>query len=168
MEEKSKDLSIIMKDVLEVKKNLTRVNGLISVIATLIVFNYFELAVIGMCNLALYFPEIHSTSQLMYRIIAPIMALLMIGFPIFIAARLTSAARHFKQKSLQIRVFGYPSASQLDLDSFVLFSHSAEMKAKLLFMPVQGSYLAGVVALLVFVLLLMLQTNFLAGDNHYL
>ena len=29
------------------KKNLTRVNGLISVIATLVVFGYFELAVIG-------------------------------------------------------------------------------------------------------------------------
>ena len=44
------------------------------------------------------------------------------------AARLTAAARHFKQKSLQTRVFGYPSASQLDLDSFVLFIHSADMK----------------------------------------
>ena len=44
------------------------------------------------------------------------------------AARLTAAARQFKQKCLHIRVFGYPSASQLDLDSFVLFSHSAEMK----------------------------------------
>lgn len=44
------------------------------------------------------------------------------------AARLTAAARHFKQKSLQTRVFGYPSASQLDLDSFVLFTHSADMK----------------------------------------
>lgn len=44
------------------------------------------------------------------------------------AARLTAAARHFKQKTLQTRVFGYPSASQLDLDSFVLFTHSADMK----------------------------------------
>lgn len=40
-------MQFILQDVLEVKKNLTRVNGLISVIATLIVFNYFELAVIG-------------------------------------------------------------------------------------------------------------------------
>ena len=44
------------------------------------------------------------------------------------AARLTSVAHQFKQKCLHIRVFGYPSASQLDLDSFVLFCHSAEMK----------------------------------------
>ena len=37
-------------------------------------------------------------------------------------------AKKFKQKCLHVRVFGYPSASQLDLDSFVLFSNSAEMK----------------------------------------
>ncbi|XP_068685705.1 uncharacterized protein [Montipora foliosa] len=168
MEEKTKDLTIIMKDVLEVKKNLTRVNGLISVIATLVVFSYFELAVIGVCNLFVYFKQIHSTSQLMYRVIAPIIDLIFISFPIAIAARLTSVAHQFKQKCLHIRVFGYPSASQLDLDSFVLFCHSAEMKAKLLFMPVQGSYLAGFIALFVFVLLLMLQTNIIAGNNHYL
>lgn len=35
------------QDILEVKKNLSRVNGLISVIATLIIFSYFELSVIG-------------------------------------------------------------------------------------------------------------------------
>ena len=48
------------------------------------------------------------------------------------ASRLTAAARKFKQTCLQVRVFGYPSASQLDLDSFVLFSHSAEMKVGVL------------------------------------
>ena len=48
------------------------------------------------------------------------------------AVRFTSEARMFKQKCLQIRVFGYPSASQLDLDSFMLFSHSADMKVWLL------------------------------------
>lgn len=40
-------ICFMLQDVLEVKKNLSRVNGLISVIATLIIFNYFELAVIG-------------------------------------------------------------------------------------------------------------------------
>ncbi|KAJ7330667.1 hypothetical protein OS493_022282 [Desmophyllum pertusum] len=168
MEEKTKDLNIIMKDVLEVKKNLSRVNGLISVIATLIVFNYFELSVIGVCNLAIYLPEIKCIYQLLFRVFKPLISFIMIIFPIAIAARLTSAARQFKQKSLQIRVFGYPSASQLDLDSFVLFSHSADMKAKLLFMPVQGSFLSGVAALMVFVLLLMLQSGILAGRNRYL
>ena len=49
------DCFLLFQDVLEVKKNLSRVNGLISVIATLLVFNYFELAVIGinysiLCN----------------------------------------------------------------------------------------------------------------------
>ena len=48
------------------------------------------------------------------------------------ASRLTAAARKFKQTCLQVRVFGYPSASQLDLDSFVLFSHSTEMKVGVL------------------------------------
>jgi len=41
-------------------------------------------------------------------------------------------------------------------------------QAKLLFMPVQGSFLSGVAALLVFVLLLMLQSGVIAGSNMYL
>jgi len=40
-------IHFILQDVLEVKKNLTRINGLISVIATLIMFSSFEVAVIG-------------------------------------------------------------------------------------------------------------------------
>ncbi|CAH3177880.1 unnamed protein product [Porites lobata] len=168
MEEKTKDLSIIMKDILEVKKNLTRINGLISVIATLIMFSSFEVAVIGVVNLAMYFQEIRSNSQLVYRVFMPIIALVLVIVPVFIASRLTAAARKFKQTCLQVRVFGYPSASQLDLDSFVLFSHSAEMKAKLMFMPVHGSYLAAVIAILVFVLLLLLQTDLVASNNRYL
>lgn len=168
IEDKTKSLTIIMKDILEVKKNLTRVNGLISVIATLIVFSYFELAVVGVCNLVVYFNDIHSKKQLLYRVIAPILDLMFVVCPIAVAARLTSVAKKFKQKCLHVRVFGYPSASQLDLDSFVLFSNSAEMKAKLLFMPVHGSYLAGVIALFVFVILLLLQTNIIAGNNRYL
>lgn len=169
MEEKTKDLDNIMKDILEVKKNLSRVNGLISVIATLIVFSYFELSVIGVCNLSLQFEKLLSDkSKLMYRISATLISFTIIIFPITIAARLTSAARKLKQSSLHTRVFGYPSASQLDLDSFVLFTHSAEMKAKLLFLPVQCSFLSGVVAVVVFVLLLMLQLGILAGKNTYL
>lgn len=41
-------------------------------------------------------------------------------------------------------------------------------QAKLLFMPVQGSFLSGVAALIVFVLLLMLQSGVIAGSNMYL
>nr|XP_058965637.1 uncharacterized protein LOC131792275 [Pocillopora verrucosa] len=169
MEEKTKDLDSIMKDILEVKKNLSRVNGFISVIATLIIFSYFELSVIGFCNLSLQIKKLKvEKSKLMYRIFKPLISFVIIICPITIAARLTSAARKLKQNSLQIRVFGYPSASQLDLDSFVLFTHSAEMKAKLLFMPVQFSFLSGVVAVVVFVLLLMLQLGIIAGKNKYL
>ena len=36
-----------------------------------------------------------------------------------------------------------------------------------MFVPVHGSYLAAVIAILVFVLLLLLQTDILAGDNRY-
>ena len=36
-----------------------------------------------------------------------------------------------------------------------------------MFMPVHGSYLAAVIAILVFVLLLLLQTDILASDNRY-
>lgn len=138
-------------------------------IATLIIFSYFELSVIGFCNLSLQIKKLKvEKSKLMYRIFKPLISFVIIIFPITIAARLTSAARKLIQNSLQIRVFGYPSASQLDLDSFVLFTHSAEMKAKLLFMPVQFSFLSGVVAVVVFVLLLMLQLGIIADKNKYL
>lgn len=47
------------------------------------------------------------------------------------AARFNAVAQNFKQKSLNVRVFGYPSATQLDQDSFILFTQGVEMKVSL-------------------------------------
>lgn len=47
------------------------------------------------------------------------------------AARFSAVAQKFKQQSLNVRVFGYPSATQLDQDSFILFTQGVEMKVSL-------------------------------------
>lgn len=41
----------------------------------------------------------------------------------------------FKQLSLQIRVFGYPSTTQFDRDSFLLFVQNTDLKVLQLAIP---------------------------------
>lgn len=60
-------------------------------------------------------------------------------------------------------LFQYPFTRLLLMTNCLSLS-----QAKLLFMPVQGSFLSGVAALIVFVLLLMLQSGVIAGSNMYL
>ena len=51
-------------------------------IATLIIFSYFERGVIGVVNLALYSSVIETKSELAYRALSPIINFAMVTLPI--------------------------------------------------------------------------------------
>ena len=46
----------------------------------------FVIFVSGVCNLVVYFNDIHSKKQLLYRIIAPILDLIFVVFPIAVVS----------------------------------------------------------------------------------
>ncbi|CAH3146474.1 unnamed protein product [Pocillopora meandrina] len=169
MEEKTKDLSALMKDVMDVKKNLNNMNGKISIIASLIVLCYLKITVAEVINMMTYIKnDIHSAITLLYRLLAPLLSFSFIMIPFIVAARFSAVAKKFKQQSLNVRVFGYPSATQLDQDSFILFTQGVEMKAKLMLMPIHGSYVSATVILIMFGLLVLIQSHIISTNIRYL
>ena len=46
----------------------------------------FLIVVSGICNLVVYFNDIHSKKQLLYRVIAPILDLIFVVFPIAVVS----------------------------------------------------------------------------------
>ena len=51
----------------------------------------------------------------------------------FQAARLTSCGARLKDRALVIRVFGYQTHTQLDIDSFLTFLHLVDLKVCIMF-----------------------------------
>ncbi|XP_027059635.1 uncharacterized protein LOC113686239 [Pocillopora damicornis] len=169
MEEKTKDLSALMKDVMDVKKNLNNMNGKISIIASLIVLCYLKITVAEVINMMTCIRnDKQSAITFLYRLLAPNLSFSFIMIPFIVAARFSAVAQKFKQQSLNVRVFGYPSATQLDQDSFILFTQGVEMKAKLMLMPIHGSYVSATVILIMFGLLVLIQSHIIPTNTRYL
>lgn len=120
----------------------------------------------ALCVLILERP-VKKVDELIYRSLVPLEWIFLITFPLIQAARLSSTGHSLKQRSLQTRVYGYPSATQLDLDSFLQFIHSIDLKARLFCMPMKKSYVCAAFTLAAFLLLLMFQTSIAAGNSSW-
>ncbi|EDO40955.1 predicted protein [Nematostella vectensis] len=84
MEEKTAELGHLMKDLWEVKKHLTNLNSVSAHITTLIIFNFCEVAVIGL-TILFRNSEGVPTSQVVYRAIIPVMCLITLMCPLIMA-----------------------------------------------------------------------------------
>ncbi|XP_076055700.1 gustatory receptor-like Holozoa isoform X2 [Oratosquilla oratoria] len=75
--------------------------------------------------------------------------LLLLMVPLIMAAKVTSAYRKLSKVGSQLhaRPFGYQQTTQQDLDSFLLYVSSLELRAKILFIPIRTSALVGLVVL---------------------
>ncbi|XP_028401306.1 uncharacterized protein LOC114524431 [Dendronephthya gigantea] len=164
IEEKSTHLQSIMKDILDVKNTLGRMNSLLSHMVSLCIFTLLESVVLGLIYLLINEGQ-QSLEVTLYRASYVFISFLALFFPILQAARVTSLASQFKQISLDVRVFGHQTSSQLELDSFLVFVQSADLKAKLFLAPVRGSLLSGITLLIVFTLLFLMHTGQIASGT---
>ncbi|XP_046852974.1 uncharacterized protein LOC124446188 isoform X2 [Xenia sp. Carnegie-2017] len=166
IEEKSADLQSIMKDILEIKNAVERMNSLLSFMVSLCVFTLLENCLIN--SIYLFVDEDkHSVEVILYRTIDVIVKSLAIFFPVIQAARVTGIASQFKQISLDVRVFGHQTSSQLELDSFLNFVQSAHLKAYLFLTPVRGSLLCGLTMILVITILFLMHTGQIATQTKF-
>ncbi|XP_033117936.1 uncharacterized protein LOC117117656 [Anneissia japonica] len=157
MQEKSSELRTIMNDILRVKQSISRLNGPIANMTSLSIF-YFSLRfIIGLCLLILNDDRrlvvwsYWSTYCLIWFVI--------MVCPLFQAARVNATCDMYKQEGHEVKVFGYLSSTQVELDSFLLFITSAKLKVKLFCMPIKKSYICGVFIIGLLSLAILLLTK---------
>ncbi|XP_076435524.1 uncharacterized protein LOC143275355 isoform X2 [Babylonia areolata] len=164
LQEKSTDIKTAFKDTWLLRQNLSLLNGVISKMTSLALTILAELTVIGVSILIL---NQYDTAEVwVYRGIFPVVWGVMLGFPLFQAARVNSVCLRIKKSSLEMRVFGYKNSSQLELDSFLQFVHATRLRAKLFHVPIQPSYLMALCILAAFVFLLLVQTTSIFTRNN--
>ncbi|KAL8612343.1 hypothetical protein ACOMHN_020162 [Nucella lapillus] len=164
LQEKSADIKTAFKDTWMLRQNLSLLNGVISKMTSLVLVILAELTVIGISILILN--RYNICKVWVYRSLFPIVWGLMLGFPLFQAARVNSICLRIKKISLEMRVFGYKNSSQLELDSFLQFVHATSLKAKLFHVPVRPSFMMATCILGSFIFLLLVQTTSIVPHNN--
>eukprot|EP00794_Sanderia_malayensis_P011053 gene11053-12219_t len=166
LEEKSTELRYVMKDMLDVRQNLSRINGLLSFNAACVIFNVSVMALIGFL---MFFTNAQNKTDLwIYRASFFVLWSTVLAFGVIQPARLTACGATLKDKSLAIRVFGYRSHTQLDIDSFLTFLNLVDLKAKLFTIPVKPQYLWGFLVITTLVMIVLVQLGHLGKDSVWL
>ncbi|KAI8510426.1 hypothetical protein Bbelb_113420 [Branchiostoma belcheri] len=153
-------------DILDAGKSISQLNGQIAKMTSLCAVNFAELSIIGL--VILFLNQFNSVLIWVYRGTFPILWLVILIVPLVQAARLNSTIMSLKRIGLDMRVFGYQNSSQLERDSFLLFLLNLNFKAKLFHIPIKPSYLFGILVLVTFTLLLLLQTSVIGGSSIFL
>ncbi|KAK7090265.1 uncharacterized protein [Littorina saxatilis] len=164
LQEKSISIKTAFKDTLLLRQSLSLLNGIISKMTTLALVILAELTIIGVSILVLNDADV--AKVWVYRSIFPVVWVVMLGFPLFQAARVNSVCLRIKKMSLEMRVFGYLNSSQLELDSFLQFVHFTRLKAKLFHIPILPSYVIAFSTLVAFIFLILVQTSMLGPKNY--
>ncbi|BFG05574.1 uncharacterized protein DMAD_04274 [Drosophila madeirensis] len=145
-----------MREVLEFRKLLDRLNQHVSVPVCFLIVMNLSYAFAGMVYLFKDFDFHFCALQLVLLNIANVMLWLFLGLlPFFVASSVTRVCQSAQANGHQIRVrpFVYHNTSAEDLNSTLLFASSLDMSAKLFRMPIQPNYLC--FAILVVVLLIL-------------
>lgn len=100
-----------------------------------------------------------------YRALFPLVWFLISSFSIIQVARLNSKCDNFKQIAISARVYGYHASTRDELDSFLLFISNASLRAKLFGIPLKTSYLLGLFILIIFTIIIMIQTSLITSPK---
>eukprot|EP00112_Aurelia_sp_Birch-Aquarium-sp1_P020913 Seg550.9_Seg550.7 transcript_id=Seg550.9_Seg550.7/GoldUCD/mRNA.D3Y31 product="hypothetical protein" pseudo=true protein_id=Seg550.9_Seg550.7/GoldUCD/D3Y31 len=163
LEEKSTELRFIMKDILDVRQNLARINGLLAFNTACVVFNISLMALVGF--ILLVTNRLNEPDLWIYRSCFFILWTAILAISVIQPARFTANGERLKDTALVIRVFGYHTHTQLDIDSFLNFLNLVDLKAKLFTIPVKPPYLWGVVVIATQVMILVVQMGDFVPDN---
>nr|XP_047130202.1 uncharacterized protein LOC105847333 isoform X3 [Hydra vulgaris] len=167
LEAKSTELKIAMKDVLAIKSHFNQLNGLFSFSTSCIVFNMIILVLITSVLLIDYQP-LQPIEHLIYRICFGIQWTVILLFVLVQAASLTSRSEKLKEKALTIRVFGYQSNTEAEIDSFLNFLNMTRLEAEIFAIPVKSRYLWGILIIMIQSLIIVLQTGPLFNNSKWM
>lgn len=157
LHEKTLDIKSAMHEILGIKEFISLLNGTLGKMTALCVVSFVELIFIGfallLCN------QVYKTTVWCYRSLFVVIWIIATLFPVIQAARVSKIGRKLTQISLEMRVFGYQTASQLELDSFILFINTAKLRAKLFGIAIEPGSVVITVIIIFFVILLLIITD---------
>jgi len=163
LEEKSTELKTAMKEILEIKRNFHRLNGSLSISVSLLIFDALIVLILNSVLLFQFYNDI--TYVWLYRLVTVFELSLFCCFVFVLAGRATSRSSILLDKALSIRVFGFQSHTQLDIDSFLNFIHKVELQAEIFTIPMKPRYMWGALFIAVQVIILISQTGGFNNDN---
>ncbi|XP_071949693.1 uncharacterized protein [Antedon mediterranea] len=164
MQEKSSELKTIMNDILRVKQSVTRLNGPIGSMTSLCIFYFALRFVVGLSILINNHGERKTMVWIYWCLYCFIWFVIMI-FPLYQAARVNATCDMYQQEGHEVRVFGYHSSTQAELDSFLLFITSAKLKVKLFCLPIKQAYICIGFVVGSFTLVILLLANIIRPND---
>ncbi|XP_030243929.1 uncharacterized protein LOC108654657 isoform X1 [Drosophila navojoa] len=145
-----------MREILEFRKLLERVNQHVSIPVCFLIVMNLAYAFAGLVYLFKDFDFHYCALKMVLLNIANVMIWLFLGLlPFFVAGSVTRVCQNAQANGHQIRVrpFVYHNTSAEDLNSTLLFASSLDMSAKLFRMPIQSNYLCFAILVVTIVVL---------------
>ncbi|XP_014777607.1 uncharacterized protein LOC106874396 [Octopus bimaculoides] len=153
------DLPKGMKQLVEIKCHLKMLNSSTGKMTSLVTFIFAAFTVIGLNTLCMNTAD--QADIWVYRSLFPLVWGVMLFAPLIQAARVNSACKRFHNDALSFAANGYKALPQAELDSYVLFTSNAKLRAKLFQIPIMAHYLVGVLVFACFLFPILFQTGVL-------
>ncbi|CAF2416083.1 unnamed protein product [Rotaria sp. Silwood2] len=166
LEEKSIHLLEAMKQILDLTSSISQLNDAVSRMMSILVVYYLERTILGI--ILFMVNEIKEPIMYAYRILYPIVWFSILMCCLGQAARVTSKCDKFHRISLSMRVYGYHATSSTDLDGFLLFLSTAELRAKLFGLTVRPGKIIFILVTTIIVGVILLQTNIINSSNLFI
>ncbi|KAK2157885.1 hypothetical protein LSH36_183g02042 [Paralvinella palmiformis] len=160
LKQKLIELSSGMKEIAEIEHHLRSLNYTTAVALSIVLFNFGTMSFFGAIRIL---EKGNGFSVLMYisTFLSVIFWITIMILPVVQAARLSAACNSLRKVGhiLRTKPFFYQNISNQELDSFLLYASSLNLRAKIFYIPVKTSYLAAIGVTAAFVLLLLFQTE---------
>ncbi|XP_076324064.1 uncharacterized protein LOC143232463 isoform X4 [Tachypleus tridentatus] len=164
LREKTIGIKEAMHEILGLRETISVLNGTQGKMMALCVVNFTALTIIGICLFICN--KIEDSKVWAYRILFPCLWAIALCFPLIQASKVTKTGRKLRQISFEMRVFGYQTASQLELDSFILFIKNATLRAKLFGVIIRSATLVLTIGSAAFTLLLLMMADVVTISNN--
>jgi hypothetical protein len=127
--ERSVDLKTLMKSIFNLKQFVSRLNFQVATATSMCMFVFTELLVIDLSELVQKHQNRSDKSLIWVHLaMESLQWLLVLSAALIQACRLTELLVKLRYSGLSVRVFGYRTSPQLDLDSFLDFVMASKMQ----------------------------------------
>ncbi|CAI9722727.1 Hypothetical predicted protein [Octopus vulgaris] len=156
---RNRNVSNNVMQLVEIKCHLKMLNSSTGKMTSLVTFIFAAFTVIGLNTLCMNTAD--QADIWVYRSLFPLVWGVMLFAPLIQAARVNSACKRFHNDALSFAANGYKALPQAELDSYVLFTSNAKLRAKLFQIPIMAHYLVGVLVFACFLFPILFQTGVL-------
>ncbi|XP_013411847.1 uncharacterized protein LOC106174721 [Lingula anatina] len=158
IKEKIVDFEQAMKEVMDLEENLHILNRSMGTAVSILMFNFITLIILGFEGI-LTKESTDNWLSVTVTLLATCLWLSIMALPVAQACRVSAWCRTLRKSGHEVRSrpFVYSRTDREELDSFLMFTSTLDMRAKMFGIPVKASYVFGIVVLIALILLLLFQ-----------